>query len=143
MKDPQLKILLDLNKKYNLSILLKILDTIKFNNSVYQKHLEREEDRKGGKKLKKSKFDIDKPVMSICTMHKSKGLEWDEVQLVYQKPLNLEELKHIYKVSDDDYKKIDDLIHSIEEEKKLIYVAMTRAKKRLKFDSSIARKYFL
>lgn len=65
--------------------------------------------------------------ITLTTMHSSKGLEYDSVYIV---DANEEIIPHKKSVSDED----------IEEERRMFYVAMTRARKRLRI-CSIGERY--
>ena len=71
--------------------------------------------------------DKDKPAVSLMTMHKSKGLEFEAVYVI-----GCEEniCPHERSIKDGE----------IEEERRIMYVAMTRAKKRLRLTSAMVRR---
>lgn len=71
--------------------------------------------------------DKDKPAVSLMTMHKSKGLEFDAVFVIGCEE-NL--CPHERSIKDGE----------IEEERRIMYVAMTRARKRLRLTSAMIRR---
>ena len=65
---------------------------------------------------------VDANALTLCTIHKSKGLEWDHVVVVGCTDRYFPSLAHV----------ADDAVEAqLQEERRLFYVATTRAKKRL------------
>jgi hypothetical protein len=90
-------------------------------------------------KNNKETDDVYKPVVNVSTMHRAKGLEWDEVAVLYTKPLTLQALAEKRKIEANKIStyELKHLILELQDELKLIYVALTRAKKRLILDHDL------
>lgn len=88
------------------------------------------------KRMEKSDIFIPGDKITLSTMHSSKGLEWDNVILFASDNISYPSFYNIQKMRDKAIS-IPDIVEYIEGERRLNYVAMTRAKSKLTIMGSL------
>lgn len=88
--------------------------------------------------LEEDKPVEDKDLVKISTIHKVKGLEFKNVILIN---FNEDSLPSYFAVRDEMFNRTDEDVPAIQEERRLAYVAMTRAQDELYLLSSAAKGY--